>query len=148
MPLSPVHERNLIAARRASSMMRCIFSASRQLASFLAQIIESWDRARITDCAPPVHPGIASVRTLSRSAVSAPGLSPIMCRVRFFKKAVFSLLGTVSPMGKSQGFSVSLPSRYTLMTRPAHQLNQRLVRIPPLQNRYQWLARAIIRRNP
>ena len=34
------------------------------------------------------------------------------------RKAVFSLLGTVSPGGKSQGFSVSRPSRSTLMTRP------------------------------
>ena len=61
---------------------------------------------------------IASVSTLSNSEVSEPWLSPSMCRVRFFRNAVFSLLGTVSPSGKSQGFRVSRPSRSTLITRP------------------------------
>src|ERR1700724_325530 len=106
MPLSPVHERNLIAARRASSMVRCIFSASRQLANSSRRSLNVGIGFEYRIAQRLYTLGIASVRTLSRSAVSDPGLSPIMCRLRFFRKAVFSLLGVVSPADRSHGFNV------------------------------------------
>lgn len=67
---------------------------------------------------------IASLKRLSSSAVSEFGLSPIMWRVRFLRKAILSLPGVIEPGGKSHGLSVTLPSRSMSMHRAAHQFNQ------------------------
>src|SRR2546427_5963925 len=50
-------------------------------------------------------------------------------RVRFFRNATFSLLGVVSPAGRSQGFSVSAPSSLTSMTRPPINSDRKSTRL-------------------
>src|SRR5437879_2693305 len=62
---------------------------------------------------------MALVSTLSSSEEESVSLlSPIMCLVRFFRNAIFSRLGDLSPGGKSHGLRASLPSKSTSMTRP------------------------------
>jgi hypothetical protein len=78
MPLSPVHDRSLMAARCASSIVRCIFSESRQFASSSRRSVkvgigfDSWIARRL------YTRGMASSRTFSSSETSEPGLVPIM----------------------------------------------------------------------
>ena len=75
------------------------------------------------------------------------GLSPIMWRVRFLRKAILSLPGVVVPGARSHGLRVMLPSRSTSMHRPPINSTSGRYESPRSRIEISGFSLAIISRN-